>query len=85
MRSVVMSGDATAEVEAAVAKMRLRLKPNTTILRIGGDSKSKWLEERNPLLKAFDKTKARLQICERGTCREVLDMNDMEKALARED
>ena len=85
MRSVVLSGDATAEVAGAVAKMRLRLKPSTTVVRVGGESRSEWLEGRNPLVKGFDRTKARLQVCEAGTCREVLDMGDVEKALAQEE
>lgn len=80
MRGVVVSGEGD-EVESAVAKLRLRLKPNTTIVRVGGNAKSAWLEKRNELVAAFDKARAGLQVCEKGACREVLDLAQVEKAL----
>lgn len=84
MRGIVVSG-AGEDVEAAVVKLRLRLKPNTTVVRIGGSAKTAWLERRNGLVAAFDRTKAGLQVCERGACREVLDLSRVEKALEVEE
>lgn len=84
MRSIVVTGMGE-DVEGAVTKLRLRLKPNTTVVRIGGEARSSWLESRNTLAAAFDKGKKGLQICEAGTCKEVLDLSQVDKALEDRD
>lgn len=80
MRSIVLTGT-TAESQQAVKTMRARVRPNTTVVRLGDGAKWAWLRERNELLKSMDPQTARCQICEGGACREVLDMAEVESAL----
>ncbi|KAK5142727.1 hypothetical protein LTR04_002131 [Oleoguttula sp. CCFEE 6159] len=81
MRSVVICG-AGREVEAAVAEARTQLNTNSTVVRMGGAAKSEWLRARNGLLQSLDLRTARVMVCERGACREVLDVADVGRALA---
>lgn len=80
MSSVVITGEGE-EVDAAVAKSRLRLKGNTTVARKGGGARSEWLEGRNGLIGAMDPGRAGMQLCEGGVCREVLGVEDVGKVL----
>ena len=80
VRSVVICGEGE-DVDAAVTKSRLRLKPNTTVARLGGGAKSKWLKGRNKLLAAMKEDKPSVQVCEGGVCKEELHATEAEKAL----
>lgn len=80
VRNVTITGEDSA-VEDAIKKSRLRLKPNTSVSRLGGRAKSGWLGKRNALLAAMREDKPGVQVCEGGVCREELEAKDMEKAL----
>lgn len=80
MKSVIITGEGE-EVESAVTKSRLRLKPNTTIARLGGPAKSDWLCRRNKLLAAMSPTKNSVQVCAEGVCKEELGIDGVENAL----
>lgn len=79
-RSAVITGQG-AEVEDAVRRSRLTLKPNTTVARLGGQSKSSWLRSRNPLVASMDPEKPSVQVCEQGMCKEALSTFQLDKAL----
>jgi len=81
MRSIVLTG-ATEETQQAVLKVRARVRPNTTVVRLGDGAKWEWLKERNELVRAMDSEKVKVQICEGGACREVLDMEEVGRALS---
>lgn len=87
VREVTVTGEISGEgtpnidVEQAVRILRSRLKPNTTVTRIGGGSKSDWLVKRNPLLAHMDPKKQVVQICDGGACREVQALSEVERAV----
>ncbi|KAI9699390.1 MAG: hypothetical protein M1836_003001 [Candelina mexicana] len=74
MRGVVVCGEEEEEggggVQEALRKIRSGVSTNGTLLRLGGGAKSMWLRERNGLLSGMDASRARVQICEGGACRE---------------
>lgn len=80
MRSIVLTGT-TEETKAAAMGLRARVRPGTTVVRIGDGAKWNWLMERNELLRSMDPKKVRVQICEGNVCKEVVDMSEVEKAL----
>lgn len=83
MKSVVICGQGP-DVDAAVSKSRLRLKPNTTVTRLGGGAKSEWLKVRNKLVASMKPEKPSVQVCEGGLCKEELQAADAEKVLSGE-
>ena len=66
------------DLNAAVAVLRSRLKPSTTVIRLGGGAKSEWLVKRNQLLSGIDVDKKMIQICEKGVCRIVDEVGKLE-------
>ncbi|KAL9050502.1 MAG: hypothetical protein Q9162_006609 [Coniocarpon cinnabarinum] len=80
MRTVAICGDGPA-VQEAIAKSRLRLKVNTTVVRKGWKAKGTWLSRRNSLVGAMKADKPSFQVCEKGVCKEELDIRQAEKAL----
>ena len=80
IKSVVICGEGPG-VDAAVCKSRLRLKPNTTVTRLGGDAKSEWLRSRNQLMAAMKPDRPSVQVCEGGVCKDELEAADAEKVL----
>lgn len=80
MRSVVVCGEGD-EVEDAIRRSRLALKPNTTVVRLGGGAKSEWLCGRNSLVKAMDASKKSVQVCEGGQCTEVLGVAELARTV----
>jgi len=81
MRSIVLTGS-TEETAQAVLKVRARVRPNTTVVRLGDGARWGWLKERNVLVREMEAEKVRVQICEGGACREVLDMEEVGRALS---
>ena len=71
MKSVVICGEGK-QVQKAISQSRLRLKVNTTIARLGVEASSDWLRNRNALVKAMTPSKASMQVCEGGVCKEEL-------------
>ena len=65
-RSIVVTGEGE-DIESVVKHARSNIKGRQTIARL--KSNGGWLQQRNPLLKELDATKARVQVCESGTCR----------------
>jgi uncharacterized protein YyaL (SSP411 family) len=76
MRSLVISGEGEL-AEAAVRVAHENLRPNYTVLRVGGttsnQSGDEWLRGRNNVLKDFDATKEMVQLCEGTSCK-LLDL-----------
>lgn len=79
MRGVIVVGAGEA-AEAVLKNARGKVRPNYTILRIGGGAKSEWLRGRNELLKNLDETRDMVQLCEGQTCR-LLDLNQIQQEL----
>ncbi|KAK0859001.1 hypothetical protein LTS02_009536 [Friedmanniomyces endolithicus] len=79
MRGLMVVGEGPA-VEATVRLMREGVRPNMTVLRVGGGAKSEWLRGRNELLKDLDGKREMVQVCEGGTCR-LLDEKGIEALL----
>ncbi|CAJ2502369.1 Uu.00g097630.m01.CDS01 [Anthostomella pinea] len=71
---VVGEGDAA---EAALKKARETVRPNCTVLQVGGGASSEWLRGRNELLKDLDASRQMVQLCEGGVCR-LLEAKDVE-------
>ena len=72
VKSMIISGP-QEKVEQKIKEMKTKKSGLLeTVARIGGDSKSAWLKERNELLASVDETKPALQICEAGVCKEEL-------------
>lgn len=76
MKSIMIVGDGEA-AEVALKKAHERVRPNTTIVRVGGSVNSAWLQSRNELLKDLDASKNLVQVCEGGVCK-LLDNKDVE-------
>ncbi|KAK4505010.1 hypothetical protein PRZ48_002973 [Zasmidium cellare] len=61
------------DVDKAIKKARETVRPNYTVLRVGGGVESEWLRKRNELLSGFDddgvKGRSMVQVCEGGVCR----------------
>ncbi|CAK4029875.1 Spermatogenesis-associated 20 [Lecanosticta acicola] len=77
MKGIMIVGEGEA-VEAALKKARERVRPNTTIVRVGGGANSTWLQSRNELLKDLDGHKSMVQVCEGGICR-LLEEADVQE------
>ncbi|KAF2168067.1 hypothetical protein M409DRAFT_21514 [Zasmidium cellare ATCC 36951] len=69
VKGVMLVGEGE-DVERAVRKARETVRPNYTVLRVGGGVDSKWLRERNDLLQGLDgANRSMVQVCEGGVCR----------------
>ncbi|KAF2772262.1 hypothetical protein EJ03DRAFT_266830 [Teratosphaeria nubilosa] len=77
MRGVMIVGEGEV-AEAALRKVRETVRPNVTVLRVGGGgAKDEWLRGRNGLVKDLDGKKEMVQLCEGQRCR-VLGAGDVE-------
>ncbi|RMX83276.1 hypothetical protein D0867_16103 [Hortaea werneckii] len=76
MKGLMIVGDGDA-AEAALRKVYDNVKPNYTVLRVGGGANSDWLRGRNDLLKDIDGSKQMVQLCEGTTCK-LLEAKDVE-------
>lgn len=68
MRTIMVVGEGGI-AEAVLKKCRETVRPNTTVLRVGGGANSSWLQGRNDLLKDLDCTRTMVQLCEGGLCK----------------
>lgn len=68
MKGLVVVGDGE-QASRAVRKLRGQVRPNWTLLRVGGEGKSSWLKERNGLLKDINEDREMVQLCEGTSCR----------------
>lgn len=76
MKGLIVIGEGEA-AEAALKKARESVRPNYTVLRVGGGANSDWIKGRNELLKDLDGSRQMVQLCEGGACR-LLDVKDVE-------
>ena len=67
VKGLMVTGDGEA-AEAALKRARESVRPNCTVLKIGGQARSEWLRRRNDLLKDLDGKKAMVQLCEGTVC-----------------
>lgn len=72
IRTLVITGSGKA-VDDYVEKLRSGTPWGRTMVKLGEGIESKWLQERNMLIKAMDPNKAGVQLCEAGSCKEVLE------------
>ncbi len=74
VKSVVLAGQDSPELENAAATLRNKVSGAlTTMVRCcegDGDRRSKWLRERNPVVRELHGDRARVMVCEAGACRE---------------
>jgi uncharacterized protein YyaL (SSP411 family) len=82
MKGLMIVGEGAA-ADKALASARSSVRPNWTVLKVGGGAKSDWLRSRNALLKDLDQTKEMVQVCEGRTCR-LLDATEVDGLFARE-
>lgn len=64
-------------IDMALKKAKENVRPEYTVLRIGGSARSDWLRSRNELLKDLDGGKEMVQLCESGICR-LLDASSVD-------
>ncbi|KAK5132479.1 hypothetical protein LTR08_009025 [Meristemomyces frigidus] len=76
MKGLMVCGEGEA-AEAALKRARESVRPNHTVLRVGGGAEGEWLRSRNDLLKDLDGSKQMVQLCEGGVCR-LLQLEDAE-------
>ncbi|KAK3672878.1 hypothetical protein LTR78_007231 [Recurvomyces mirabilis] len=76
IKGLMVVGEGVA-AEAVLEKARCHVRPNWTVLRVGGEAKSEWLRSRNELLKGLDETKELVQLCEGSSCR-LLSLKEVE-------
>ena len=79
MKGLMVVGDGEA-AQAALIKARETVRPNYTIARVSNDTSSKWLRNRNELLKDLDGSKEMVQLCEGGACK-LLDAKEVKSLL----
>ena len=79
MKGVMVVGDGEA-AQAVLKNARGKVRPNYTVLRIGGGANSEWLRSRNELVKDLDETRDMVQLCEGQTCR-LLDLQQIQQEL----
>lgn len=90
MKSIVIVGDGT-DLKHATGILQERVRVNETLARAGeSGGKGSWLSERNDLIRSLDGSssssssgRARIMICEGGTCREEVDSLGDAEALRR--
>jgi len=81
VRGIVLTGN-SRETKEACLRIRSRVRPGTTCVRVGDGAKWQWVAQRNELLRSMRPERACVQICEEGACREVLEMEQVEQALS---
>lgn len=76
MKGLMIVGEGDA-AEAALKKARENVRPNYTVLRVGGGASAEWIRSRNELLKDLDGSRQMVQLCEGGVCK-LLELKDVE-------
>ncbi|TKA24102.1 hypothetical protein B0A50_06842 [Salinomyces thailandicus] len=76
MKGLMIVGDGDI-AQAALKKVSENVKPNHTVLRVGGGATSDWLRGRNGLLKDLDGSRQMVQLCEDGACK-LLELKDVQ-------
>lgn len=72
VKPIIISGNEnSSEVQSALKQLRRMVRPSSTVVRLGGDSKSDWLRQRNSLLTSVDQNKDMVQVCEGTSCKLV--------------
>lgn len=72
VKPIVISGkESSSEVQSALKQLRQMVRPGSTVVRLGGDSKSDWLRQRNELLGSIEKDRDMVQVCEGTSCKLV--------------
>jgi len=71
MKTIVVTG-VGKEVDKALGKMRAEVGATRTVVRLGGEARSPWLQKRNKLLSNMHPDKPGVWVCEGRTCREDL-------------
>lgn len=79
-REVTVVGDGEM-MDESVKMLRSRLKTCTTVARLGGGAKSDWLIKRNELLAEMKVSKPLVQVCEKGECKIVEDLERLGKEI----
>ncbi|USW49229.1 Putative spermatogenesis-associated protein [Septoria linicola] len=79
VKGVMVVGDGEA-ARAVLKNARERVRPNYTIVRIGGGANSEWLRSRNELVKDLDENRDMVQLCEGQSCR-LLNLQQIEEEL----
>ncbi|KAI5240763.1 hypothetical protein E4T43_05846 [Aureobasidium subglaciale] len=70
VKPIVISGtDASSEVKSALSQLHQMVRPGSTVVRLGGDSKSDWLRQRNELLGSIEQDRDMVQVCEGTSCK----------------
>ncbi len=73
IQHTVITGEG-AKVDEWMRRYRERPTCLGTVSRIGKEM-GEWLKQRNPLVKTMDASREGVMICEKGACREALDMD----------
>lgn len=68
VKGLMVVGDGE-QSEKALKGFRDQVRPNWTVLRVGGEAKNTWLSERNGLLKDLKRDREMVQLCEGTACR----------------
>ena len=82
VKPIVISGtESSSEVQSALRQLRQMVRPSSTVVRIGGDSKSDWLRQRNELLGSIDQNRDMVQVCEGTSCKliQATELQDLLK------
>jgi uncharacterized protein YyaL (SSP411 family) len=82
VKPIVISGaECSSEVQSALRQLRQMIRPNSTVVRLGGDSKSEWLRQRNELLGSVDLNRDMIQVCEGTSCKliQATELQDLLK------
>lgn len=77
MHGLMVSGQGPA-ADLALRKARENLRPNYTVLRVGGGVRDEWLLKRNELLRDVSDHKEMVQLCAGTSCR-LLERSDVEQ------
>jgi len=75
VRGVVITGEGE-KVTGELARIRGQTGVGRTLVRLGAGTKDSWLRQRSELLKAMNPSKAGVQVCQDGVCREILEIGN---------
>ncbi|EME47363.1 hypothetical protein DOTSEDRAFT_41782 [Dothistroma septosporum NZE10] len=75
MKGVMVVGDGDV-ADIALQRAREHVRPNYTVVCVGGGAKSAWLQSRNELLKGLDDSRRMVQLCDGGVCR-ILNLKEV--------
>ncbi|QIX02153.1 hypothetical protein AMS68_007670 [Peltaster fructicola] len=70
--------------DLALRKARESLRPNYTVLRVGGGVRDEWIRKRNELLHSVSDHKEMVQLCEGTSCK-LLERADVEQLFGSSD